>query len=284
MRDLFLSFLLVALARVQSIDMNSTAPSSEPTMEPSMEPTTEPTEYYPQSTVILDTLVPLTNGSADPRDDGCAFEWMATLDDGENIVIDVCGFTNDDGDAKVDVEIMCPTDRWFAVGFIGASAFDENDEMKNVYAIVVPQNSRNLVERQLGGDDADPQAGDVLTSTVTLVEDETEGGMRTLRIQRDLDVSLNDLSDDATSLNKYYKFSGFSACDNEMVVIYGYAPTANEPFDKNADWFETDNSGYVTAEVFEVDQEQCDQETDGVEARTVGMVVAVVAIVVGAMW
>lgn len=280
MKSTLLSMGLLALARVHG-QTNDTEPTGAPTLEPTM----EVTGYY-TSDVILSTQYTLNSSNlSDPRDDGCDYEFMATLNNGEGIVIDICGFTNDAGDAKVDIELMIPTDVWFGVGFSTVSNYDSNDEMANVYAIIVPQNSRDISERILGGDSVEPQAGSKLISTVSLAEDYTEMGMRTLRLQRDATVSLNDLNDDPTTFSDYFDFADFDECDEEVVAIYGFAPQPNEPFMNDADWFETDNSGSVTVAMDEVNGESCveDEVGDGVERASVVTVVSLVG-VAAMMW
>jgi len=276
MKDLLLSLGLMTLARVHGQSNNTMAPTGEPTMEP----TPSVTELY-TSEVILDTQYTINDSNlSNPRDIGCDYEWMATLDDGEGIVIDLCGFTNDAGEAKIDIELIIPSDRWFGVGFTTPEDYVADDEMRNVYALIVPQNSRDISERFLGGDDADVQTGDKLIGIVSVADDYTEMGMRTLRLQRD-----ETKNGDSLNLN-YFNFENFNECAEEMRVIWGFAPLANEAFENDADWFESENSGSMEATMEEVDGQSCAEESeegDGVEGMSVAMVAGVVSVVAAMM-
>jgi len=278
MKDLFLSLALVALARVHAQLNDTMAPTGQPTMEP----TPAVTSIY-TSDVILSTQSALNDSNfTDPRDYGCDFEFLQTLDNGEGITFDLCGFTNDAGVRMVDIEVMLPSDRWFGVGFSTIADFDESDPMNGVYAVVVQQNSRDISERSLGSGNA----GEKLTSTIMVAEDSSENAMRTLRVQRELRTDLNEL-EQPSDFSKYFNFENFDACDEPIQVIWGYATLANAPFVVDADWFDSDNSGSETILMMEVDEESCfsdEDESDGAVETSLAVLATVVVAGLGAMW
>ena len=77
-----------------------------------------------------------------------------------------------------------PSDAWFGVGW-------DSDEMPNTYAMIVTSSS--VVERTLGTN----SGGSVLTSTITVFNDTTDGDVRTVTFIRSL----------AAASSSYYNFS-----------------------------------------------------------------------------
>merc|ERR1712087_58984 len=124
----------------------------------------------------------------------------------------------------------------------------------------------------------------VLASTITVAEDYVEDAMRTLRFQRD---QRNDPVAVGNTWSDYFDFDDFDACDEEIYVIFAFAPLANEPFEVDADWFDSENSGSAKISMMEVNGNTCveQEEGDGAVERSVAMVmVGVVVAVMGAVW
>ena len=85
-----------------------------------------------------------------------------------------------DATDQVDIIAQGRTDGWFGIGF-------GNTVMNGTYAIIY-EFGGGVTERKLGNHNP----GSVLASTVSLVSDTSSGGVRTVHLQRTLDVGNSD--------------------------------------------------------------------------------------------
>ena len=228
------------------------------------------------------TTLPALTPDDDPinNDTVCSFEYVATLQDSEDIEVSLCGYTESDNTKMIGISLQIPPLRWFSIGFITDSAFDANNAMKDVYAIVVEPSTypRSVAEYHMNGNG---DIGDMLETTVTIISDDNIDGYRYIQLTRKVTVSDSDLSDQTLAQlpsSDYFNFAIFEGCDDSMRVLWAFGKSDNE---KLAFHGYNEQAGSVKAIVEAVDGVSCDEmdiDSKGAKISMIGgLVLSVIA-------
>eukprot|EP00483_Globobulimina_turgida_P003791 UN03797 len=119
--------------------------------------------------------------------------------------------------------------------------------MTDVYAIIVPQYSRDIQERALveNGD-----CGDALQPQLELYEDMRTNGQRKVKMSRKVTIENSDLdSGNIGTVLNYFDFSKFNTCNSGIKILHAFSTTAQQQFTSSGG--HGSNRGVVDADVDE---------------------------------
>lgn len=230
---------------------------------------TESTTLAPDaSTTQMYTTLPALIATDDPLDsmddNECLFEWVATLEDAEDIDVTLCGYM-DNGVQMIGMSLQIPPFRWFSVGFISDSAYDSSNAIKDLYSIVIqPSTFSRTVQEYFGNL--------LLESTTTIISDDNIAGYRYIKIIRKVTVGINDLSTTLglTNWDKYFDFAQFKDCDDSMKVVSAFGKNDNEQvaFDTYSD--DTDTAEAMVDAVGGISCDDLEDESKGFRESMMG--------------
>jgi len=195
-------------------------------------PTTSPSEQ-----VIVYETVPY-DGEDDPTNDftECDYYFMMTFDDADDIEASICGYTDDDEIAYVDIKLDIPSDRWVIFGMKADvdELEDPEEDFANFdgYNVVIPIDSQEILELYFTDDPEDDPIE--LESTIDIIGDKIEDQRRMLRLMRQETISdFNETIYPNASLSYYFNYVDFSGCEDIARISVTYGPTDGTKLDDN---------------------------------------------------
>jgi len=278
MKQFFQIFILSIFIALPSAQNDTT---SEPTT------TTTETDTTQMYTSALSTLSDLT-AATDPLDDIiCSFEYMVTLNDGEDIVLTLCGYTASNDEKMVGITVKIPSDSWVGIGFILPQQYDATNKMKGAYTFILNPNSRVIKETNFS---QHGNSADLLKSTVELYEDVVDGGSRIIKFKRKMTLSISDLdASTASDIDKYLDFLEFIECDDELQIIWAFGKKPNMVYPSGSVVCPNlglecsphgSNAGVVTARVDKVGLKRCSELGDNAYSIKMGAMTAIVIAII----
>lgn len=228
------------------------------------------------STTQMYTTLPAltaTDDPFDPTDDTeCLFEFVATLFDAEDIDVSLCGYIDNSNTKMIGISLQIPPLRWFSIGYISNSDYDETDSMKNVYSIVIdPSTYPRSVNEYYNGD--------MLESTVSVISDNNVDGYRYIKLTRKVTLSLSDVSDQnqgVLQFPNYFDFAMFDDCDDSIKVVWAFGQNDNERFVGHQS---NEEMGTIDAYIDSIGGISCDSledESKGIKASMIGVLMVLV--------
>mmetsp|Transcript_47476 Transcript_47476/g.76176 ORF Transcript_47476/g.76176 Transcript_47476/m.76176 type:complete len:275 (+) Transcript_47476:142-966(+) len=208
------------------------------------------TTYY-TSTVDTCSLADIT-ADTNPEDDCDLFSLSRTLDDDDNSMMVLCGYTDTDTDTKyVLITLTIPSEFWFGVGFKTEADAADHSGMYG-YAVIIPLCDRDdIQERSLTGQGVGGLGTALTASSIEVFEDSIADGTRTIRLKRLV------TDEDASS----FDFAAFGSCSASVEVIWARgASTGNQWAEALSAYHSTFRGNMdITLDMYE--EEDCDVES-----------------------